>query len=173
MRAPGSPLDRSSTRSLPRDAIEWARLERRDVDRARRVLTVRGSKTTGSHREVPLTGRALDALGKLPRLGPPLLFAAPDGGPLNLNNFRRREWGPAVEASGIATPARIYDLRSTFASNAVAAGVTVFELAKVMGTSVAIERHYGTLIGGAHAGIVGRLDALETQLETAESEAGS
>ena len=49
-----------------------------------------------------------------------------------------------------------------------------FELAKVMGTSVAmIERHYGTLIGGAHAGIAGRLDALEAQLEqAAEAEAG-
>ncbi|MGH3083959.1 MAG: hypothetical protein ACRDNP_07845 [Gaiellaceae bacterium] len=86
----------------------------------------------------------------------------------------RREWRPAVEASGIAKPARIYDLRSTFASNALAAGVTVFELAKVMGTSVAmIERHYGTLIGGAHAGIAGRLDALEAVLEkTAENEVG-
>jgi hypothetical protein len=44
--------------------------------------------------------------------------------------------------------------------------VTVFELAKVMGTRVAmIERHYGTLIGGAHAGIARRLDALEAELE--------
>jgi hypothetical protein len=70
--------------------------------------------------------------------------------------------GPAAEASRIARPAWIYDLRSTFASNALAAGVTVFELAKVMGSSVAmIERHYGTLIGGAHAAIASRLDALE------------
>jgi hypothetical protein len=37
-----------------------------------------------------------------------------------------------------------------------------------MGTSVAmIERHYGTLIGGAHAGLVGRLDAIEASLEEA------
>lgn len=44
----------------------------------------------------------------------------------------------------------------------------MFELAKAMGTLVAmIERHYGTLIGGAHAGITGRLDALEAQLEEA------
>ena len=43
--------------------------------------------------------------------------------------------------------------------------MTVFELAKVMGTSVAmIERHYGTLIGGAHAGIADRLERLEAQL---------
>jgi hypothetical protein len=37
-----------------------------------------------------------------------------------------------------------------------------------MGTSVLmIESVYGTLIGGAHAGIAGRLDALEAELETA------
>ena len=42
---------------------------------------------------------------------------------------------PATKPEGarVATPARIYDLRSTFASNALAAGVTVVELARVMG----------------------------------------
>ncbi len=55
-----------------------------------------------------------------------------------------------------------YDLRSTFASNALAAGVTVFELAKIMGTSVRmIEKHYGALLDGAQAGIVARLEALD------------
>jgi hypothetical protein len=96
------------------------------------------------------------------------LFPSPTGELLDLNNFRRREWSPAIEASGIATPARIYDLRSTFASNALAAGVTVFELARVMGTSVRmIEKHYGTLLEGAHAGLVTRLDALEADLALA------
>ena len=33
-----------------------------------------------------------------------------------------------------------------------------------------IERSYGTLIGGAHAGITVRLDALEAQLEQAAEE---
>jgi hypothetical protein len=62
--------------------------------------------------------------------------------------------------------ARIYDLRSTFASNALAAGVSVFELARVMGTSVAmIERHYGTLIEGAGVDIARRLSAFETAQE--------
>jgi hypothetical protein len=41
-----------------------------------------------------------------------------------------------------------------------------------MGTSVAmIERHYGTLLDGAHAGIAGLLNALEAELEQASREA--
>lgn len=73
---------------------------------------------------------------------------------LNLNNFRNRVWAPAIEASGVSTPARIYDLRSTFATNALAAGITVFELARVMGTSGdLIERHSGALLDGSGAGI--------------------
>ena len=47
----------------------------------------------------------------------------------------------------------------------------MFELARVMGTSVRmIERHYGTLLDGAHAGIAGRLDAFEAELEKAARE---
>ena len=146
---------------------EWAALERADVDRARRLLRVRGTKTAGSVRQVPLSGRALAALDRLPpRLTTRLLFPAPGGGPLNPDNFRRRVWTPAVEASGVRRPARLYDLRATFASNALAAGVTPFELAKVMGTSTRmLERHYGTLIAGAGEGIAARLDALDAQAE--------
>lgn len=103
-----------------------------------------------------------------PRLDTPRLFPAPAGGVLNLDNFRRREWAPAIEASGIATTARIYDLRSTFASNALAAGVSVFELPRVMGTSVRmIERHYGALLDGAAAGIAGRIDTFESEQDEA------
>jgi hypothetical protein len=88
---------------------------------------------------------------------------------IDLRNFRRRLWKPAITSSGVDKPARIYDLRSTFASNALAAGVTVFELARVMGTSVLmIERHYGALLDGAGAGIAGRLDAHEAAQEEAE-----
>jgi integrase len=163
---------------------EWAALERRDIQRSAGLLTVSRTvsdgdvvelgKTSRSRRQVPLSGRALAALDDLlPRLDTPLLFPAPEGGLLNIDNFRRREWGPAVTASGVATPARIYDLRSTFASVALAGGVTVFELARIMGTSVAmIERHYGALLDGAQVGLAGRLDAIEATLEkAAEAEA--
>jgi integrase len=106
-----------------------------------------------------------------PRLDSPYLFAALRGGPFDLHNFRRREWIPAIEACGVPKPARIYDLRSTFASRALAAGVSVFELGRIMGTSVAmIERHYGTLIEGAGADIARRLDAFEVEQERAAHE---
>jgi hypothetical protein len=50
-------------------------------------------------------------------------------------------------------PARINDVRSKFASDAPAAGVSVFELARIMGSSVRIiERHYRALLDGAGAG---------------------
>jgi integrase len=161
---------------------EWSALERKHVDRRRRLVKVEQAnveativprlKTKNSRREVPLTGRALAALDRLPpRLDTPLLFPAPEGGPINLDNFRRRVWSPAVEAAGIATPATPYDMRDTFASRALHAGVTVFELAKVMGTSVRmIEKHYGALLDGAHAGIAGRLDAFEAEMEKAVGE---
>jgi len=111
---------------------------------------------------VPLTGRALAALDAVaPRFDTPLLLPAPEGGSLNLDNFRRRQWAPVVEAFGVQTPATLYDLRHTFASNALAAGVTVFELARVMWTGVRlIEKQYGALLDGAHNVIVSRRDAL-------------
>jgi integrase len=162
---------------------EWQALERRDIDRRAGFLSVRRTvsggevvdlaKTDRSRRQVPLSRRALDALdGIPPRLDTPLVFPAQEGGLLDLNNWRRREWAPAVEASATARPARIYDLRSTFASDALAAGVSVFELARIMGTSVEmIERHYGTLLDGAGAGIAGRLDALDAERDEAARKA--
>jgi hypothetical protein len=59
----------------------------------------------------------------------------------------------------------------TFASDALAAGVGVFELGRIMGTSVRmIERHYGALLDGAGAGIAGRLDALDERHDQVAAE---
>jgi integrase len=164
---------------------EWAALERRDIARVECVVSIRRTvssgkvvelgKTMRSRRQVPLSCRALDALDGLPaRLDSPLLFPAVRGGVLNLDNWRRREWLPAIEASGVRRPARIYDLRSTFASRALAAGVSVFELARIMGTSgEMIERAYGTMIEGAGAGIASRLDAFDARGDAEDEHPGA
>lgn len=92
---------------------EWLALERRDVDKAQRVLYVEREhvggetkaylKTTASRRSVPLTARALEAIENLPpRLDSPLLFPAVRGGYLNLRNWRSRDWDTAVESAGLA-----------------------------------------------------------------------
>jgi integrase len=157
---------------------EWQALERRDVDRGAGILSVRRTvsggeivnlgKTSASRRQVPLSQRAVAAVDAIPpRLDTPLIFPAAMGGPLNLDNWRRRVWAPAIEAAGIETPARIYDLRSTFASDALAAGVSIHALARIMGTSVRmIELHYGALLDGAGADIAARLDALDADRDT-------
>jgi len=113
--------------------------------RGLRVLRPYG-KNHRSRRRVPLTGRALEALAQSPpRLGTTLLFPAPQGGYLALDNWRNRVWYPALDAAGI-TKRGPYHLRHTFATEALAGGISTFELSRLMGTSIAmIDRHYGHL----------------------------
>jgi integrase len=93
---------------------------------------------------------------------------------VNLNNWRRRVWAPAIEAAGIRKPARIYDLRATFASDALAAGVPILTLARVMGTSVRmIERSYGALLDGAGADFASRLNSLDAQRDPFKGQRGA
>jgi integrase len=143
---------------------EWLALEWRDIDRDQRVVYVRRSyrngrvkypKTEASMRAVPLQARALAALDALPEEGRgPLVFAASDGGHFDLHNFRNRHWQPAQEAAGIEPGRRVYDLRHTFATFALRAGISTFDLSRYMGASLTmIDRHYGHLArdGREHA----------------------
>lgn len=143
---------------------EWFALERRDIDRDAHVLYVRRAyrngrvktpKTQASLRAVPLQANALAALDRLSsELESPLVFPSPTGGYFDLHNFRNRHWRPAQHAAGIEPLRRVYDLRHTFATFALRAGVSTFDLSRYMGTSLAmIDRHYGHLArdGREHA----------------------
>ena len=93
-----------------------------------------------------------------PRLDTPLQFPAARGGYIGLDTWRNREWYPALEAAGIAKRGP-YHLRHTFATEALAAGVSIFELARLMGTSVKmIDGTYGHLARDSEDAIRARLD---------------
>jgi integrase len=149
---------------------EWIALEQRDIDRQARVVYVRRAyrngrlkctKTEASVRAVPLQAAALAALEQLPaNSDSPLLFPSPRGGHLDLHNFRNRGWKPAQHAAGITPLRRVYDLRHTFATFALSAGISTFDLSRYMGASLTmIDRHYGHLARDGRDHAINLLDA--------------
>ncbi len=161
---------------------EWIALEWRDISRRDGVALVertfsRGrlkayGKTERSRRRVPLSTRAFDALDTTSRrINSRLVFPAPGGGNrvraghggyLDLHNWRARDWLPALDTAGLPRR-RIYDLRHSFATWALAAGLSIFELARYMGTSVdMIDRTYGHLARGSEDVARAKLDAQAT-----------
>jgi len=111
-------------------------------------------KTVRSRRRVPLTDRAWQAIEALPpRVDTPILFPAARGRHLDLDTWRTRLWYPALDLAGVETRGP-YCLRHTFASEALMAGVSIFQLARVMGTSVGmIDRVYGHLVQDSEGAI--------------------
>jgi len=149
---------------------EWVALEWRDIDRDEHVVYVRRSftrgelklpKTEGSLRAVPLQARAIDALDRLPENDSPLVFPGERGGYLDIHHFRPYQWRPAQKAVGISPLRRIYKLRHTFATFALRAGISTFDLSRYMGASLAmIDRHYGHLARDGREHAIKLLDAL-------------
>jgi integrase len=110
---------------------------------------------------VPLQARALDALERVhDQNGSPLLFGE-RGGYLDIHHFRPYQWRPAQRVVGIDPVRRIYDLRHTFATFALRAGVSTFDLSRYMGASLTmIDRHYGHIARDGREHAIQRLDAL-------------
>ena len=144
---------------------EW-----RDVDLERRVFMVRRAfakgrlkdyaKTTGSRRAVPLRARWSRRWRRSP-VGAGSCSRRRRAGGSTSTTSAHRAWTPALAAAGIEHR-RIYDLRHTYASWSLAAGVDIFTLARRMGTSVKmIDRTYGHLVAGADAYERELLDAFD------------
>jgi integrase len=160
---------------------EWIALEHRDIDRGARVVYFRRvfpngrlkcTKTEASVRAVPLQTRALDALDELTGDGP-LLFPSPSGTFLDLHNFRVRDWKPAQREVGIDPVRRVYDLRHTFATLALRAGISTFDLSRYMGASLTmIDRHYGHLARDGREHAIRLLDAHAAERRTATVDTG-
>jgi len=145
-------------------------LDRRDVDRQLGVVYVRRAyangrlkhtKTRLSTRAVPLQAKAVEALDQLPASDNPILFSNMRGGRIDFRIFGRKHWRPAQHKAGIDPVRGLYDLRHTYATFALRAGVPVFAVSRFMGTSIAmIDRHYGHLANDSRDHAVALMDAL-------------
>jgi integrase len=128
--------------------------EGRALDLEAGVLTIRRAyakgklktyaKTARSRRRVALRNKVIAALEGLDhRQG--AVFPAAGDGRIDINNWRSREWTPALKAADVEHR-RIYDMRHTFATWSLAAGMSIFTLAPRMGMSVpVIDATYGHL----------------------------
>jgi len=83
-------------------------------------------------------------------------------------SFRNRDWKPAQRAVDITPLRRVYDLRHTFATFALRAGISTFDLSRYMGASLTmIDRHYGHLARDGRDHAIHLLDAF-TDSETVD-----
>jgi integrase len=126
---------------------------------SRGVLRAYG-KTSTSRRRVPLSRAARDALAAVTRrIDTPLVFPSVRGDLMHLENWRPREWKPALEAAGI-DHGNVYTLRHTAATTMLAAGLSLYEVSRYLGTSVVqISKTYGHLAQGSEHAAVAKLDA--------------
>jgi integrase len=147
-------------------------LERRDIDREQGVLRIERVYTQGrlksclktdrQRRRVPLRASVLAALDAMPpRIDTPVLFPARGGGHTKHATFRYCDWTPALRAAGIEHHS-VYACRHTFAAWSIRAGVQLYYLARIMGTSVAqIDATYGHLVPDSDEYLRGLLDVYD------------
>jgi integrase len=164
---------------------EWQAVEWRDVDLNARELRIertvqdgkieRAGKTDGSLRTVQLQRVALDALRDLlaqhradgltfPR---GLIFPAPEGGIINLSNYRKRVWKKALADAEL--PYRALDeTRHTFATLALAGSAPIEWVSKQLGhTNIQTTlKHYARWLPAADDRIIALLDAFAASGES-------
>jgi integrase len=89
------------------------------------------------------------------------VFAAPEGGPIRLDNWRRRHWYPAVDDS-VGRPMRPHDLRHTHAALLIAAGEDPYVISRRLGHASIRTTYdvYGHLFAGRDRQAADRLEHL-------------
>lgn len=132
-------------------ALTWA-----DIDLDRRLLHVRNSKT-GEGRHVPLNGEAIQALTDIIRhIDSPRVFFNRDGRPYK---SVRKAFEHACQRAGVKD-FHFHDLRHTFASYMVMAGVDLNTVRELMGhKTVTMTMRYAHLAPQHKQAAVDRLEA--------------
>lgn len=128
-------------------------------------LLVREPKSAAGRRVVHLPGGLVTELrhhvAQHVRPDPEgLVFTTPRGGPLRQNNFRSRDWYPAVAAAGVER-LRFHDLRHVAGTLATVSGATIREVQARLGhASPAAAYRYQHVLESRDAEIADRLDTL-------------
>jgi integrase len=124
---------------------EWIALEPADVSKGARTCLIEKTFTKGtltrlaknehSRRTILLPSLAVTAVEEAQWHSPGrLLFPAAMGGYLNLGNWRKRIWYPALDKAGLERRPP-YQLRHTFATLSLAAGASIEWISRYMGHS--------------------------------------
>lgn len=127
-------------------------------------------------RDVPLTPEIVEALVAIAgetavdcgvdhaagRCPGPLVLTSEEGRPLRNSNWAYRAWTPAVELSGVGH-ARIHDLRHTYASWLLQAGISLADVGQLLGhVSTQTTQRYAHLAGTPNAAVLAALSATRT-----------
>lgn len=138
---------------------EWQRLRWKDVDLDAREVRVSGTKSNAAPRTVPLSNLAASSLAPLDASPRKLIF---DG--IDYPNWRRFEWRTALNEAGLAQRPP-YQMRHTFATLALSAGVPLDVVANWLGhADLAVTRSfYAKYIRPTTERYAALLDTLEEQ----------
>ena len=145
-------------------------LEQRDIDRRLGVVYVRRAFANGGLEQTKTRlsnpgGTTPSQAARSPRPARPsenpILFSSSRGSRIDFRNFGRRCWNPAQKTAGIEPLRDLYDLRHTYVTFALRAGIPVFAVSGFIGSSIAmVDQHYGHLASDSRQHAVSLLDAL-------------
>lgn len=131
---------------------EWTRLRWEHVDLDACVISLPAQiAKTGIARKIPLRLRVVEALRARGTASRGLVFTSERGDEIDSRTFLRYVFKPAQAAANLKRPSsdqrpirRTYDMRHTYATWALRAGLNTFDVARRMGTSLEmIDETYG------------------------------